>query len=97
MGRIKELLSMDNRPLQLVISASDLKEVILDCFEERERELANRPVAKEEYLEPSAAAKFLQISKVTLWRWAEDGMLHPKKLGRKVYYRLGELESLLVK
>ena len=41
------------------------------------------------------AAKALNVSLTTLWRWDNEGFLKPVKIGKKALYRRGDVEALL--
>jgi len=40
---------------------------------------------------PTRAAKFLNISRMTLWRWVKSGKIHPIYLEEHPYFALSEL------
>ena len=73
-----------NSQIQLVLNKADLKELFLEWKEESE---LNRKKETETLLTPDEVASKYRISKVTLWRWAKDGLLKPVKMGRKSFYR----------
>jgi hypothetical protein len=61
-----------------------------------------RNLLKEERAQPSfgwldndAAAALLNVSKRTLQNWRDDGLLEFSLVGKKIYYRLEELERML--
>ena len=83
------------RPVQYVIGARDIKEFILEVISEREEQLKAQVTPKEEYLEPSEVTKQFHITKTTLWQWGKKGILHPRKLGRKVFYAKSELANVM--
>lgn len=70
---------------------ADLKELFLDWKEESE---LNRKKETETLLTPDEVANKYRISKVTLWRWAKDGLLKPVKMGRKSFYRQSDIERV---
>jgi len=78
-------------PLQVVVNVADLKELFLDWKEESE---LNRKKETETLLTPDEVASKYRISKVTLWRWAKDGLLKPVKMGRKSFYRQSDIERV---
>lgn len=80
-----------NVPLQVVVNVADLKELFLDWKEESE---LNRKKETETLLTPDEVASKYRISKVTLWRWAKDGLLKPVKMGRKSFYRQSDIERV---
>lgn len=80
-----------NSQIQLVLNKADLKELFLDWKEESE---LNRKKETETLLTPDEVASKYRISKVTLWRWAKDGLLKPVKMGRKSFYRQSDIERV---
>lgn len=88
--KISEIVNQ-NAPLQVVVNVADLKELFLDWKEESE---LNRKKETETLLTPDEVASKYRISKVTLWRWAKDGLLKPVKMGRKSFYRQSDIERV---
>ena len=88
--KISEIVNQ-NVPLQVVVNVADLKELFLDWKEESE---LNRKKETETLLTPDEVASKYRISKVTLWRWAKDGVLKPVKMGRKSFYRQSDIERV---
>ena len=88
--KISEIVNQ-NVPLQVVVNVADLKELFLDWKEESE---LNREKETETLLTPDEVASKYRISKVTLWRWAKDGLLKPVKMGRKSFYRQSDIERV---
>ena len=88
--KISEIVNQ-NVPLQVVVNVADLKELFLDWKEESE---LNRKKETETLLPPDEVASKYRISKVTLWRWAKDGLLKPVKMGRKSFYRQSDIERV---
>ena len=80
-----------NSQIQLVLNKADLKELFLEWKEESE---LNRKKETETLLTPDEVASKYRISKVTLWRWAQDGLLKPVKMGRKSFYRQSDIERV---
>ena len=79
--------------VQIVCSLTDLKEVFNQWQDERD---ANQPTPKEDrLLSADEAAGMLDVSNVTLWRWAKMGYLKPVKAGRKVHYWQSAIYNLL--
>ncbi len=96
MGNLSDFISRHTeRPVQYVIGAHELKEIILEIFDEREKKIKAQTTPPEEFFEPDEVAKRFHISKTTLWKWGKRGVLHPRKLGRKVLYAKSELENAL--
>ncbi len=81
--------------VQIVCSLADLKEVFNQWQDERD---AMMPSPKEDKLLTSEeAAKQLNVTAVTLWRWAKMGYLKPLKAGRKVHYWQSSIDNFLKK
>lgn len=80
-----------NSQIQLVLNKADLKELFLNWQEE----MNQKPLKVESpLLTPDEVASKYRISKVTLWRWAKDGLLKPVKMGRKTFYRQSDIERV---
>ena len=81
-----------------MITEEQLKQMItnaiLEAKEQAEEERKNaEEVAAMSRIE--VAAK-LCVSHATLWRWARDGYLVPKKVGRRVLYLKSDVERLIM-
>ena len=88
--KISEIVNQ-NVPLQVVVNVADLKELFLDWKEESDQ---NRQTVTELLMTPDEVASKYRISKVTLWRWAKEGLLKPVKMGRKSFYRQIDIERV---
>ena len=80
-----------NSQIQLVLNKADLKELFLEWKEESE---LNRKKETETLLTPDEVASKYRISKVTIWRWAKEGLIKPVKMGRKSFYRQSDIERV---
>ncbi len=79
--------------IQIVCTLADLKEVFNEWQDERD---AMKPAPKEDrLLSADEAAKQLNVTAVTLWRWGKMGYLKPIKAGRKVHYWQSSIENFL--
>lgn len=75
-----EILS--NNMSLAILNMADLKELFLNWQEE----MNLKPLKVESpLLTPDEVASKYRISKVTLWRWAKDGLLKPVKMGKKIF------------
>lgn len=82
--------------VQLVLSATDLKELFFQWQKERNEEEKRRSVpAPETYLTQDEVAAKLQVDKSTLWRWDKSGYLNKCRVGGKVRYRLSDVTKLM--
>lgn len=90
---INELLKTGSN-VQLVINALDLREAFLQWNEELKQ--AKPAETKEEsYLSAQETADKLGVDVSTLWRWDRSGYLKKVRVGRKVYYRRGDVIKLM--
>lgn len=81
----------------LSVTPADLREFALAIAKEI---MDNAPTVKEEpqqeaYLSNDEVAAKLGVSKNTLWRWNRDGYLKPFKVGKKLFYKSSDVESLM--
>lgn len=81
----------------LQISTNDLREIMRSFYhDERKREEeAFRQRNEKPSISRKEAAKMLDVSLATLWKWAKDGYLVPVKIGTKVMYKMSDVEALL--
>ncbi len=79
--------------VMFVLSGGDLKEFALALISEAQKSKESE-MKDEVYLSADEAAKELQVTKPTLWRWDKNGYLQPVKVGRKCLYRLSDINSL---
>ena len=83
----------ENANVQLVISATELKELFLEWQAEKQKQLAE---AKSDSLIPAdEVCALLKVRKGTLLRWNHAGYLSPVKIGRKNYYQQSQIERLM--
>lgn len=76
----------------VIAFARELYRFILAENEENASEQKNE---KDVLLTKKEAMDRLHVSSTTLWQWAKDQYLMPVKVGRKIYYRLDDLNNLL--
>jgi len=50
---------------------------------------------KKEVYSREETSKLLNVSLATLHNWAKDGVLTPKKIGKRVYYLASEVQAKL--
>lgn len=86
-------LTEQNRNVQLVVNAADLKELFLEWSKEKDSQI--QATKEDQYLSPNDTVAILRISKPTLWRWEKQGYLVPVKIGGKKYYRKSDVDALL--
>ena len=80
----------------LVVSLDDLKELFYSLLDERdaERQAISESQHNEEMLSADETATILGVQKNSLWRWAKSGYLVPIKIGRKCFYKQGDIDRL---
>ncbi len=89
---INNLIEQD-RNVQLVVNAADLKELFLEWSKEKDSQI--QATKEDQYLSPNDTVAILRISKPTLWRWEKQGFLVPTKIGGKKYFRKSDVDTLL--
>ena len=70
--------------VQVVVTPADLREFALAIVAELKQENDQND---EKLYSPDEFAERHNVTRGTLWRWSKSGILHPVKVGRKVYYR----------
>lgn len=83
--------------VQLVVSASDLRELVNEWYDEREaqKEAERKSIVESERISSTDAEKSLGVTSATLWRWAKTGYLVPIKVGRKNVYLKSDIDRIL--
>ena len=86
-----------NQNVQLVVSASDLRELVNEWYDEREaqKEAERKSIVESERISSTDAEKTLGVTSATLWRWAKSGYLVPIKVGRKNVYLKSDIDRIL--
>lgn len=88
--RISELSNL-NANVSVCVTLADLKEFVSEMMVEA----AAKPQQSEEImLSADQVCEVLGISANSLWRWGKSGYLRGKKVGRKVFYRKSDVDSL---
>lgn len=64
---------------------------------QKETESFKRETAMLNILTRKELETYLQISDVTIYNWEQRGWLKPISLGRKVYYKIKDINNLLEK
>lgn len=82
-----------------ILSEDALRKIVREmCAEERQR--VERAVAEhreQPTISRREAARMLNVTTSTLWRWANDGYLVPVKIGSKVLYRATDIDRMLAR
>lgn len=71
-----------------------IKEVVLTTIEEHQQTQQQTETFEDAEVTPDEAAKQLHVTKVTLWRWNNNGYLKPVRIGRKSYYRQSDIDAI---
>lgn len=80
--------------LQIVCSMDDLRQLFGEWQRERENQEREQQSKKDEYMTTEEVCKLLDVTKPTLWRWAQIKYLVPVKVGRKNFYKASDIEVL---
>lgn len=88
---IKTLLE-SGANVSITVTPADLKEFALTMIQEATK-IGGKQKTPESYLTQKEAAKKLNVSENTLWRWKQTGYL-TIKIGNSVYYRSSDIENL---
>lgn len=90
-------LIKQNQNVQLVVTASDLREIVNEWCDEHDarREAERKAVAEVERVSSMDAENILGVTSATLWRWAKNGYLVPIKVGRKNVYLKSDIDRIL--
>jgi len=76
-------------------SSDELKEIIQDSINSEFAKIANQTNETSDLIKAKEACIFLQVSKVTLYNWMNDGLISGYYLGSRLYFKKSELiESL---
>ena len=83
----------------LMVSEEQLKQMVTSAIvEAKEQADEERKQASEvAAISRNEAAEKLCVSVHTLWRWARDGYLKPKKVGRRVLYLKSDVERIIMR
>lgn len=90
-------ISSGDPGVMLVVSAADLKSAVSEMWNAHREQTAEAIARHREQptMTREAAAKALNVTLSTLWRWAKIGYLVPVKVGTKVLYRASDIEAML--
>lgn len=76
----------------MLVSKDDLKSFVQDAV----RDLLDEREKKDEiYLTADEVRKRLDVNRSTLWRWDNSGYLVAHKVGKKVRYKLSDVEQII--
>lgn len=77
------------------LSPEELRELISAAIEEKLRTIPTPQPSEERLLTREQAAEFLQVDLSTLHRWAQKGILSPRRIGGKVRYYYSDIQKIL--
>ncbi len=89
MSKIEQIQFVSTTPNDLATLISDKVNEALDS----KLQEFNKAPEKKELITREEAAKYLNVTYTTLWRYAISGKVIPYKFGSKVYYKLSEIEQ----
>lgn len=95
--KISQILDKCSDMEIIICSLEDLRQLFGEWqAEQRENERLEREqqAKKDEYLCTEDVCKLLNVTKPTLWRWAQVKYLVPVKVGRKNYYKQSDIDAL---
>ncbi|MES1225749.1 MAG: helix-turn-helix domain-containing protein [Bacteroidota bacterium] len=80
------------------IPIEELKEIISDCLREELQKSSNSSSNNsDELIKIDAAAKLLQVSKVTLYKWRAKKLLPYHRISSRIYFKKSELMECITK
>ena len=89
------MMDESNQNIMYVISRDDLKELAVELAEHIRSLFVDDMDTSNKLLTPDEVVNKYNISKTTLWRWSKNGYLQPTQLGKKKFYRAGDIDELL--
>ena len=84
--------SSSKQTTMVIMNIDDLREAFKAWNQEQMEAIAPK---EEIYISASEAAKMLNVTLSTLWRWDKDKYLEKIKIGNKVRYRLSDVERMI--
>ncbi len=82
-----------------IISEDALRNIVREMYAEEQQRIEKAIAEHRETptIPRREAAKMLNVTASTLWRWAKEGYLVPVKIGSKVFYRATDIDRMLTK
>ncbi len=99
---IKQIIEQ-NANVQLVVSASDLRQLFAEWQQENRaqqeaiRTQAEASTEQSSLLTAKEVSKMLRVSASTLWKLEKQGKLMPVRIGRRVFYHQSDVDAILMK
>lgn len=91
---ILSLINSGCENITISVSPADLKEFALAIIDEQRKAMENAR-KQPKWLSAQETAERLGITKPTLWRWGNEGIIKGVKLGRFVRYAEDEVERVM--
>ena len=88
---------MEKKQFFTSISSDELKEIIQDSINIELGKISNQVKEPSDLIKAKEACEFLQVSKVTLYNWMNDGRIIGYYLGSRLYFKKSELVESLSK
>lgn len=96
-------ITEQNPNVQLVVTASDLRELFND-WQQENREQLEAVRATEKCLQPSdeglltakEARQRMRVSQSTMWKLEKQKKLIPVRIGRRVFYRKSDIDDIVI-
>jgi len=89
---------MEKKQLFTNFSSDELRELIQECVNQGLETSFEQSKESSDLIKAKEAGELLQVSKVTLYNWMNDGVITGYYLGSRLYFKKSELiESLLKK
>lgn len=89
---MKQNLIQENTQTLMLVSQNDLRQFVQSAVKEL---LDEREKKDEIYLTAEETCKRLEVNRSTLWRWDNCGYLVAHKVGKKVRYKLSDVEQII--
>ncbi len=79
-----------NNPFEVIETRLDRIETSIKALADTKPE----PVRPEKYLSTDQVCDLLSVSRVTLWKWEQKGILNSTRIGNLKRYKLSEIENV---
>lgn len=88
---------MDKKQIFTNLSSDELKELIQGCINLEFNKISTQVNEPSDLIKAKEACVFLQVSKVTLYNWMNNGIITGYYLGSRLYFKKSELVESLSK
>ncbi len=88
---------MEKKQFFTSISSDELKELIQDSINVELGKISNQVKEPSDLIKAKEVCEFLQVSKVTLYNWMNQGKIAGYYLGSRLYFKKSELVESLSK